>query len=92
MVVQCSFAPSESRKYFCRNPCEDNLAETDSEKVQKGRYSIEFIQGNSAAFLYVSISQLDTSDSGQYRCIVGTPPTYVYIEFELVVRGGEFPV
>ncbi|KAE8292672.1 hypothetical protein D5F01_LYC07767 [Larimichthys crocea] len=71
IVVQCSFTNSEDRKYFCKDGCreKDILVETTGDRVQKDRYSIEFIKGSSTAgSLYVGITQLTKSDSGLYRC------------------------
>ncbi|KAE8292673.1 hypothetical protein D5F01_LYC07760 [Larimichthys crocea] len=71
IVVQCSFTNSGDRKYFCKDGCEekDVLVETTGVRVQKDRYSIEFLKGSSTGgFLYVGITQLTKSDSGLYRC------------------------
>ncbi|KAE8292681.1 hypothetical protein D5F01_LYC07768 [Larimichthys crocea] len=73
IIVQCSFTNSEDRKYFCKDGCEekDVLFETTGVRVQKDRYSIEFLKGSSTAgSLYVGITQLNKSDSGLYRCVL----------------------
>ncbi|XP_042265110.1 polymeric immunoglobulin receptor-like [Thunnus maccoyii] len=62
-----------SRKFFCKDECkkeEDILVETEENRAQNGRYSIEYTQG-SAFGLYVTITQLKKSDTGRYRCGYG---------------------
>ncbi|XP_067383694.1 uncharacterized protein [Channa argus] len=72
LTVACSFTFSGSRKLFCKNDCEKEeniLVETDGDSATRGRYEIEYTGGLfQREFLYVSITQLDESDSGWYRC------------------------
>ncbi|XP_051280294.1 uncharacterized protein LOC127376922 isoform X15 [Dicentrarchus labrax] len=76
ITVGCSFSFSGSRKIFCKRECEgkDILIETDENRAQNGRYSIEYKEGTfpaSKTLLYVSITKLTKSDSGRYRCWLG---------------------
>ncbi|XP_047438354.1 uncharacterized protein DDB_G0271670-like isoform X2 [Mugil cephalus] len=72
ITVGCSFSLYGSRRLFCRNKCKEGniLIDTTEDKAQRDRYSIEYINTGvlSADTLYVSITQLKKSDSGQYRC------------------------
>lgn len=88
-MVECSFAPSESRKYFCRDRCDGNniLADTLDGKVEKGRYTIESVEGTKESAVFVSITQLNTFDSGLYRC--AATQLRPYKEFTVIVTDGE---
>ncbi|XP_067449735.1 polymeric immunoglobulin receptor-like [Thunnus thynnus] len=62
-----------SRKFFCKDECkkeEDILVETEENRAQNGRYSIEYRE-RSVHGLYVIITQLKKSDTGRYRCGYG---------------------
>ncbi|CAG6022006.1 unnamed protein product, partial [Menidia menidia] len=63
---------SGSKKLFCRGDCwhgGEILAQTDGVRAEKGRYRIGFVDKRFAGgVLYVSITQLNQSDSGRYRC------------------------
>eukprot|EP00064_Thunnus_orientalis_P026058 superscaffoldBa00015105_g26519 len=62
-----------SRKFFCKDECkkeEDILVETEENRAQNGRYSIEYREG-SVFGLHVTITQLKKSDTGWYRCGYG---------------------
>nr|XP_046252373.1 CMRF35-like molecule 8 isoform X2 [Scatophagus argus] len=91
IVVQCTFAHDENRKYFCKDECgeDDVLVQTTGDKKQKGRYSIEYVPGPPPiGSLYVSITQLTESDSGRYRCALDRPFLVdPYQEFTVVVTG-----
>lgn len=92
IVVKCSFDRSERWKYFCRDECTGDgvLIKTTENRVEKDRYSIEYVEGSSAGgLLFVNITQLITSDSGQYRCGMGQSQSQ---EFEVTVTDGEFPL
>ncbi|XP_030590354.1 uncharacterized protein LOC115783595 isoform X2 [Archocentrus centrarchus] len=71
LTVGCSFKDSGSRKSFCRGGCggDEVLIQTQDEDAHTGRYRIGS-RGSSGGgvILYVSITQLSSSDSGQYRC------------------------
>lgn len=87
VTVKCSY--SGSWKFFCRGQCKekDVLIETNLDKHQSGRYSIE----SKTQFLYVTITQLTKSDSGLYRCGSGTTQSSrsSYEKFEIIVVDGE---
>ncbi|KAF3696350.1 Polymeric immunoglobulin receptor [Channa argus] len=72
LTVACSFTFSGSRKLFCKDDCEEEeniLVETDGDSATSGRYEIEYTRRLfKRDILYVSITQLDESDSGRYRC------------------------
>ncbi|XP_067334992.1 uncharacterized protein [Channa argus] len=70
ITVGCSFSFSGSRKLFCKGDCTTGniLIETTSNRAQSGRYSIEYKEGSLQSLIYVSITQLNKSDSGLYRC------------------------
>ncbi|XP_044066042.1 uncharacterized protein LOC122882588 [Siniperca chuatsi] len=58
-----------SRSYLCKGECKkkDILIKTPHATAQHGRYSIKYHEG----VLQVTITELQTSDSGWYRCGVG---------------------
>ncbi|XP_070824760.1 uncharacterized protein [Chaetodon trifascialis] len=88
VVVECSFTGSAAVTYFCKDRCEpkDVLVNTIGVKVQRGRYSIEYVEASSSGgFVYVSITQLNTSDSGRYRCAALRGLSRHFREFTLVV-------
>ncbi|KAI3357829.1 hypothetical protein L3Q82_016226 [Scortum barcoo] len=69
ITVGCSFNFSGKKRIFCKNDCEekDILVETEKDRAQNGRYSIEYKEGSyplSPTLLYVSITNLTKSDSG----------------------------
>ncbi|XP_042265566.1 mucin-5AC-like isoform X2 [Thunnus maccoyii] len=69
----CLNTVNGSRKFFCKDECKkekDILVETEGNRAQNGRYSIEYTQG-SVFGLYVTITQLKKSDTGRYRCGYG---------------------
>lgn len=83
-----------SRFFFCKDECkkeEDILIETDQKSLQRGRYSIEYIEG-SAFGLYVNITQVTKSDMGQYKCGYGRALSKdsSSITFTVIVIDGEF--
>ncbi|XP_039655996.1 uncharacterized protein LOC120558797 isoform X4 [Perca fluviatilis] len=71
ITVGCSFTFSGKRRIFCKDECKDGdiLIETEEETAQRGRYGIEYKNSiMSATVLYVSITKLNKSDSGRYKC------------------------
>ncbi|XP_067449585.1 uncharacterized protein [Thunnus thynnus] len=69
----CLNTVNGSRKFFCKDECKkekDILVETEGNRAQNGRYSIEYREG-SVFGLYVTITQLKKSDTGRYRCGYG---------------------
>ncbi|XP_045911387.1 polymeric immunoglobulin receptor-like [Micropterus dolomieu] len=92
IVVGCSFTVSGSKKYFCKEECEekDILVETTGYTAERGRYSIRYTQRSlTDVSVYVSITQLTESDSGRYRCGLDRPLSPdPYWEFEIIVTDG----
>ncbi|GLD71905.1 polymeric immunoglobulin receptor-like isoform X1 [Lates japonicus] len=69
----CKDAENRDRIFFCKGECkkeEDILIETDKNRAQSGRYSIKYEKGSPFG-LYVTITQVVKSDSGQYMCGYG---------------------
>ncbi|XP_039679244.1 uncharacterized protein LOC120573524 [Perca fluviatilis] len=84
--VICVISSSESRKFFCKNECtkEDLLVETNAVRDQRGRYGVDY----NGDCVFVSISQLTKSDSGRYRCGVGsTSSDFDIIVVDALLRG-----
>ncbi|CAI5648863.1 unnamed protein product [Oreochromis niloticus] len=75
LTVGCYFNQSGGQKFFCRGECGEGevLLQTDDEDASKDRYRIVY-RGTSdetyrgGGIVYVTITQLTESDSGQYRC------------------------
>lgn len=90
ITVSCSFTFSGRTMYFCKTDCsrENILVETTDYRAQSGRYIIEFNRtGFASHVVYVSITELKTSDSGWYRCTLGR---IQHDDFKIVVVSGEF--
>ncbi|XP_022619149.1 CMRF35-like molecule 5 [Seriola dumerili] len=88
--VSCSFLFHGNTKIFCKDKCEkkeDILLETTSDRAERGRYRIEYERGafTERATLYVSITQLNMSDSGRYWCGLERFGPYGHDEFEIRV-------
>lgn len=74
-----------SRLYLCKNNCskEDILIETSGNRAQSGRYTVRY-DGE----LYVTITELTQSDSGQYSFGVSNSSVLgSYKTFELRITG-----
>nr|XP_040049504.1 uncharacterized protein LOC120829459 isoform X2 [Gasterosteus aculeatus aculeatus] len=93
ITVKCKFSFSGKKKIFCKEPCEqgDILIETTDVTAESGRYSIEYKEGMypvRSTILYVSITKLNKSDAGKYRC--GLHRSYTanptYWEIEITVE------
>ncbi|XP_035999095.1 polymeric immunoglobulin receptor-like [Fundulus heteroclitus] len=87
---QCPFLSSGTLKIFCRENCEGEnlLIRTSDKTAQNGRYRTEYVQEASRTYsvLSVSISGLNQSDSGLYRCGLGDSSSSAsYKDFRLVV-------
>ena len=62
------------------------LVETSGQQGQSGKYAIDYQND----IFFVSISQLNVSDSGRYRCGVGNASSPDLLEeFQLKVTKGE---
>ncbi|XP_070825004.1 polymeric immunoglobulin receptor-like isoform X2 [Chaetodon trifascialis] len=82
----CSFNSLQGNKFLSKTEWkkEDVLVETSGVSAQSGRYSITY--DTDFNIFYVSISQLNKSDSGRYRCGLGnTSLSTSQREFELRV-------
>ncbi|XP_027131410.1 polymeric immunoglobulin receptor-like isoform X4 [Larimichthys crocea] len=69
------------QKFLCKGDCtkeEDIIIETEENRAQNGRHSIEYRKG-SVFGLHVTITEVTTSDTGRYRCGYGralSPDSY----------------
>ncbi|XP_051281674.1 polymeric immunoglobulin receptor-like isoform X2 [Dicentrarchus labrax] len=69
----CSNTVYRKKKFLCKGDCkteEDILIETEENRAQNGRYSIEYKEG-SLYELYMTITQATKSDTGWYKCGYG---------------------
>ncbi|XP_026010771.1 uncharacterized protein LOC113013808 isoform X3 [Astatotilapia calliptera] len=89
LTVGCSFKQPGNTKLFCRGECGqgDGLVHTNDVKAQRGRYNIRYASG----VLYVSITQLTKSDSGQYRCYLSGSSSSSFRDFEVTVTDAAGP-
>ncbi|XP_027131409.1 uncharacterized protein LOC104937449 isoform X3 [Larimichthys crocea] len=77
----CPSTVQQKQKFLCKGDCikeEDIIIETEENRAQNGRHSIEYIEG-SALGLHVTITEVTTSDTGWYRCGYGralSPDSY----------------
>ncbi|XP_042073768.1 uncharacterized protein LOC106632866, partial [Haplochromis burtoni] len=89
ITVECKFYLLGSTTLFCKDKCEKGnvLIETTDYTAQSGRYSITFVRKNvlSKDIVHVSITQLNKSDSGWYRCTLDR--TLQPCDFQLVITG-----
>ncbi|XP_039878518.1 uncharacterized protein LOC120727966 [Simochromis diagramma] len=89
ITVECKFYLLGSKTLFCKDKCEKGnvLIETTDYTAQSGRYSITFVKTNllSKDIVYVSITQLNKSDSGWYRCTLDR--SLQPCDFQLVITG-----
>ncbi|XP_063320878.1 uncharacterized protein LOC134619075 isoform X2 [Pelmatolapia mariae] len=95
ITVACNFYFPGSRKLFCKEKCENGniLVETSDDPAQNGRYSIKYEKTDTLSYImYVSITQLNQSDSGRYRCsldrILSPDGNH---DFELIVTEASTP-
>ena len=94
VTVECFFPNPKGSKYFCREECGETknvLFKTSGGEERSGRYSIKYLPQHKGegGYLYVTITQLISSDSGSYRCSVGEES---HIDFKVNVTDGEFPL
>ncbi|XP_069383733.1 polymeric immunoglobulin receptor-like isoform X2 [Paralichthys olivaceus] len=87
VTVECAFTNPGTMKTFYREEGGEKmnmLVQTTGDKHHRGRYSIVFITGSKRkGFVFVTITDLVTSDSGRYRCSVGGES---YRHFDVIVR------
>ncbi|MEQ2242400.1 hypothetical protein ILYODFUR_035527, partial [Ilyodon furcidens] len=90
ITVRCEFSYYGNRRFLCKETCKGNniLIETTKDRTQRGRYSIRYEERGklSSDFLHVSITELEKSDSGRYRCGSVTWAGTLYDDFHLVVK------
>ncbi|XP_039460344.1 uncharacterized protein LOC120435248 [Oreochromis aureus] len=75
ITAECRIYFSGSTMSLCKEKCETGnvLIETTGYTAQSGRYSIKFEKNYfSSNIVYVNITQLQKSDSGQYMCTLGS--------------------
>ncbi|KAI3357867.1 hypothetical protein L3Q82_016262 [Scortum barcoo] len=92
ITFPCSGMVYRRRKFLCKDECkkEDVLIETDQDRAENGRYSIEYIKG-SVFGLYVTITQATRSDTGWYKCGYGNASSpESYRRKPIIVVRGEF--
>uniref|UniRef100_A0A3Q3NJ84 Ig-like domain-containing protein n=1 Tax=Labrus bergylta TaxID=56723 RepID=A0A3Q3NJ84_9LABR len=94
--VRCSTSQETTRKFFCREECrqEDIIIQTSGVSAQEDRFSIEWKrrQKTRSGDVSVKISQLTKSDSGRYRCGLGSSLSPAsYTDIEIIVVDGKHP-
>ncbi|XP_053280078.1 uncharacterized protein LOC128441964 isoform X2 [Pleuronectes platessa] len=88
VTVRCVFNNPKGSKFFCREECGETknvLIKTSGDEDQSGRYSIRYYSRSEGGggFLFLTITQLISSDSGRYRCSIGEES---HRDFEVIVR------
>ncbi|XP_053280074.1 uncharacterized protein LOC128441962 isoform X2 [Pleuronectes platessa] len=85
VTVRCFFTNPKGSKYFCREECGETknvLIKTSGDEERDGRYSVLYLTGSEGGgYLFVTITQLISSDSGRHRCSVGRS----HRDFEVIV-------
>ncbi|XP_018516966.1 uncharacterized protein LOC108873276 isoform X1 [Lates calcarifer] len=84
VTVQCFFTSFGISKFFCKDSCQEKvLVGTAGDRAQIDRYSIRYLTGTrGGSFLFVTITNLTKSDSGQYWCGLDSSSLR---DFELIV-------
>ncbi|XP_067449828.1 myb-like protein U [Thunnus thynnus] len=86
ITVPCHFTYTGSRKYFCKDECEEYILEMYDVRDRIGRYIMEYKNTRAGSRLDVTITQLTKSDSGRYRCGLDIPFLIdLYWEFKIIV-------
>ncbi|XP_065817215.1 polymeric immunoglobulin receptor-like [Labrus bergylta] len=87
--VRCSTSQETTRKFFCREECRRKIIiQTSRVSAQEGRFSIEWKrrQQTRSGDVSVKISQLTKSDSGRYRCGLGSSLSSAsFTDIEIIV-------
>ncbi|XP_060914329.1 uncharacterized protein LOC132990218 [Labrus mixtus] len=88
--VGCSTSEETTIKFFCREECslKDVIIQTPRVSAQEGRFSIEWKQRpqTRSGDVSVKVSQLTKSDSGRYRCGLGSSLSSAsYTDIEIIV-------
>lgn len=93
-TISCYLSRSGSRKFFCKDECEaeDLLIKTDGDADRNGRFSLQHkSEFSGKEVVSVTISHLNRSDSGRFRCGFGNGPVPdSYIDFKIMVVDGEY--
>uniref|UniRef100_A0A668SJD4 Immunoglobulin subtype domain-containing protein n=1 Tax=Oreochromis aureus TaxID=47969 RepID=A0A668SJD4_OREAU len=95
ITVECSFYIFGKWKLLCKDQCERGniLIETANVVAQSGRYFMTYKEEEFPtrhAVFSVSITQLEKSDSGLYRCYLDRNlDPYLFDSFQLMVTEGE---
>lgn len=89
VVIQCTHSYAQRNvKYFCREPCMDSdVLVTSQNTGREGRYSIKD-DGN---IFSVTISNLEISDTGAYRCGINRIGFDTFQRVVINVTEGELP-
>ncbi|XP_050924462.1 uncharacterized protein LOC108902145 [Lates calcarifer] len=90
VTVQCFFTSFGISKFFCKDSCQEKvLVGTAGDRAQRDRYSIRYLTGTrGGSFLFVTITNLTKSDSGQYWCALDSSSLR---DFELIVTDASVP-
>ncbi|XP_062283413.1 uncharacterized protein LOC133987936 isoform X2 [Scomber scombrus] len=101
ITVPCNFKETGSKKYFCKDECEENILESsgdddecqpilkiDDDSARSGRYSMRYETTREGSRLDVTITHLTKSDSGVYSCVLDKCFTDPYQQFEIIVTDG----
>ncbi|XP_030278817.1 uncharacterized protein LOC115584971 [Sparus aurata] len=73
ITLPCLDDVQSKQKFLCKDECKtegDIIIETDVNRAQSGRYSIEYREGSTFG-LYVIITNASQSDTGWYKCGYG---------------------
>lgn len=94
LTVQCSVSVVGGRKFFCREPCEQEsiLIGPSVSTAPTGAFSFEFTGSQTEKEVSVTFRQLTRADSGLYRCGSYGGGRDSYRQIEVIVVDGEFPI
>ena len=88
----CSGTVYKKQKFLCKDECktkEDIIIETNGNRTQRGRYSVEYREGSTFG-LYVNITNVSKSDTGWYKCGYGRALSpHSFYKFSIFVIDGE---
>ncbi|KAM9344133.1 uncharacterized protein KZ484_016503 isoform 2-T2 [Pholidichthys leucotaenia] len=97
LTVRCSFTFSGNTAYFCRGECKGNniIVQSSSDSGDSGQSSRYRIKNKGGTvlkgFVYVTITELNTSDTGRYRCHLSGLVVNSYREFDIIVSDTVVP-
>lgn len=92
LTVQCSVNFVGGRKFFCREPCEQEriLIGPSVSRAPTGTFSFGFTGSQTGGAVSVTFRQLSKADSGLYRCGSYGGGRDSYQQIEVIVVDGEF--